>query len=782
MNNSPIRGRGAFKDMNKVIFTALLLIGSFCQAQQYFGASQEEFGGSRIQYRRFEWSTIRSNNFEFNYYRGGEKLAQDAARIAEGEYDRITELLGYTPFTTMKIFIYNKPIELEQSNIGTASPIELDGGILNLAKSRVQIAYTGNEVQFKKEIIRQISKLFVYDMLYGGSLKEVLQSSLLLSVPEWYMSGIAAYISENGIDSTSTEKLRATVSKNQGRKLSHLKGEEAQLIGQSIWHYIAQRYGKDNISNILNLTRIIRTEESSITSTLGISYNRFLREWREYYANGGTIVVKNESPSAPQSTTQQIENSVNKSRREISENEVDIENYEFDAENIIKTLADESAKNKNVANADKSLPRSNRYREELKIRGPMGYQNMMLANDVKTEFLVDPIRKVGANVAIMMNDLLENHIIKLGLFITPNLRNHDVLLQYENKVKRIDYRFRFDRRSIGFDEIDSRIAYAFRPYNVNITQSQNIRLGRRLLSNKFTFTASYPFNNHLRAAISPFLFTSRDIDINNLQREGVQSTFLGHRIELIYDKTKLINGSVMVGSRAKIKSERYYDLNPKPFPEGFNRLTVDARHYQNVFNSVVIAGRFAYGRSLTRQTQNEQYLPRAILGGIENWINRTSHAVSNENLVVPRDLRGLLMYDLPGNLRGFDFGKLYGTSYMLSNIEVRLPVTQYFSKSSLTSNFLRNLQFVGFYDVGTAWMGRKGPFSRQNSLNTEVIGGGNNPFRATVTNFKNPFLMGYGVGARTTVLGYAIKLDYAWGVEDKEVGKPKVYLSLGQDF
>jgi hypothetical protein len=774
--------------MNKVIFTTLLLIGSYCHAQQYFGASQEEFGGNRIQYRRFDWSTIKSNNFEFNYYRGGERLAQDAARIAEGEYDRITELLGYTPFTTMKIFIYNKPVELAQSNIGTASPIELDGGILNLSKSRVQIAYEGNEAKFKKEIIRQISKLFVYDMLYGGSLKEVLQSSLLLSVPEWYMSGIAAYIADNGVDSTSMDKLRTTVLKNQNRKISHLKGEEAQIIGQSIWHYIAQRYGKDNISNILNLTRIIRTEESSITSTLGISYNRFLREWRDYYATGGIVSTQTETAQTPQPTPKAVESSPINSKRDIGTNEVDIENYEFDAENIIRSLAEETTKNKTLS-GEKQLPRSSRYREELKIRGPMGYQNMMLANDVKTDFMVDPIRKVGAKVTIMMNDLLENHIIKMGLFITPNLKNHDVMLQYENKERKIDYGFRFDRRSISLEDIDSRISYAFRPFGMNIPQgqqNQNRRIGRKLLSNKFTFTAAYPFNNYLRASFSPFLFTSKEIDLNvdfsSLQRNDIQSTFLGHRLELVFDNTKLLNGSIMVGTRAKIKTERYYDLKPKPYPEGFNRLTLDARHYQNLFNSVVIAGRFTYGRALTRQTQNEQYLPKAILGGAENWINRIGYTTNNENLRVPRDLRGLLMYDLPGNLRGFDFGKLFGTSYMLSNVEIRLPISQYFSKGTLTSNFLRNLQLISFYDVGTAWMGRKGPFSRQNSLNTEVIGGNDNPFRATVTNFKNPFLMGYGVGARTTILGYSVKLDYAWGLEDKEVTQPRFYLSLGQDF
>ncbi|MDP5140127.1 MAG: hypothetical protein NWP83_06610, partial [Spirosomaceae bacterium] len=130
-----------------------------------------------IQYKNFDWKTTRSNNFEVNYYRGGNELSERAAKIAEGEFDRITEVLGYTPFTMMKLFIYNSPKDLEQSNIGLTSPIEYDGGILNLSRSRVEIAYAGNEKNFEADIVQQVAKLFVYDMLYGGSLKEVLQST-----------------------------------------------------------------------------------------------------------------------------------------------------------------------------------------------------------------------------------------------------------------------------------------------------------------------------------------------------------------------------------------------------------------------------------------------------------------------------------------------------------------------------------------------------------------------------------------------------------------------------
>jgi hypothetical protein len=756
----------------------MLALGmSRVSAQSYFSSTQEEFGKNRIQYKRFEWLTIRSNNFEFNYYRSGDKIAQNAAKIAEGEYDRITELLGYTPFTTMKIFLYNSPKELEQSNIGLTAPIDLDGSILNLAKSRVQIAYTGNEEQFKQELVQQIARLFVYDMLYGGSLKEVLQSSLLLTVPEWYMAGISAYISGDNENPLMLDRMRTTILKNKDKKIETIQGKDAEIIGQSIWNYIAVRYGKDNISNILNLTRIIRTEESSITSTLGISYSRFLKEWRDYYTNSLYASTEDRTQDNTQKKTEGI--TPNSSLVETKQNlilkagEVDTDNYEFDAENIIKSLAAETAKTKGET-TDKTIPKSGRFKEVLKIKGPFAYENIVIANDIKSDFLVDPVRRVGMKNTLVMNDLLENHSIKLGLFITPILRNHDVYLGYNNNVKRVDWGIDIQRRSISFGEIDARTHYLFRPLGINMPQGSALTIDRRLYYNRFSAFASYPFSQYLRVMASPNLTSTSDIDILDLGRKNTQSTYLGFRGEIVFDNTTPLFSKVLVGTRAKIRIDRSYSL--KSSNENFSRMVIDARHYRKLFGSLILAGRLSYSRSLGKSPKV------TFLGGVENAINRSIQPSNGQSEGVPRDLRDILFYDFAGNLRGFNFAKLYGTSHLLTNLELRLPLAQYVSKGSMTSNFLRNLQFVGFTDVGTAWYGNKGPFNRQNSLNTEIIGGGKNPFRATVTNFKNPFLVGYGFGVRTTILGYFVKADYAWGLEDKEVNPPKLYLSLGYDF
>ena len=129
-----------------------------------------------------------------------------------------------------------------------------------------------------------------------------------------------------------------------------------------------------------------------------------------------------------------------------------------------------------------------------------------------------------------------------------------------------------------------------------------------------------------------------------------------------------------------------------------------------------------------------------------------------------------------------NYNKIAGENFFLANLEIRFPIIKYLFGKRVNSNFLKNLQLVGFYDVGSAWTGIS-PFNRENSLNTRTIGNNQSPFTATVNDFKNPWLAGYGAGLRTVLLGYYLKFDVAWAIEDFIVAdKPKFYLTFGYDF
>lgn len=267
--------------MKKYLYITLLFVLTLALNvnAQYKRAT---FGQNRVQYKSFDWYYYSTENYDVHFYSQGEDYAKMTVDYLEEEFEKITDMIGYAPFAKTEIFIYNSHTDLLQSNIGVGSPTFTVAGETKFVKLQAEIAYSGNMIDFKKEIRYKISKILLEDMLFGGSLADMFQSSYLLNLPPWFIDGATSYIAY-GWDVNMDDYVRDYLVKKRIQKFSKLEDEQARLIGQSIWNYIAVKYGKSNLSNILNLTRIIRNTEHSIASTLGISFRQFMFEWAEYY-------------------------------------------------------------------------------------------------------------------------------------------------------------------------------------------------------------------------------------------------------------------------------------------------------------------------------------------------------------------------------------------------------------------------------------------------------------------------------------------------------------------
>src|SRR5690606_37353786 len=86
--------------------------------------------------------------------------------------------------------------------------------------------------------------------------------------------------------------IRQLIKTRKPKKITRLGGREAALAGQSVWNFIAEKYGKSSVGNILNYTRITRNEEKSVLITLGVSFKQLMNEWYAYYADMETRVAQ----------------------------------------------------------------------------------------------------------------------------------------------------------------------------------------------------------------------------------------------------------------------------------------------------------------------------------------------------------------------------------------------------------------------------------------------------------------------------------------------------------
>jgi WD40 repeat protein len=266
----------------------LMLISSWSAAQFYNG-SQMPFGKSRVQYGDFLWTYYRFNDFDTYFYLNGKELAIYTARYAKEILPELEQVYETRITDKVQFIIFNSLTDLKQSNIGLVSEQQYNiGGITHIIANKVFIYFDGNYNNFEKQIRAGMARVLIDQSIYGGSLGRQITNATLMNMPAWFVDGLVSYVSEEW----STEidnNVRDGIISGRYRKFNHLTGEDAMYAGHSIWKYIADKYGKQTIPNIIYLSRISRNVETGFLYVLNISFRNLVKEWysacREQYNN-----------------------------------------------------------------------------------------------------------------------------------------------------------------------------------------------------------------------------------------------------------------------------------------------------------------------------------------------------------------------------------------------------------------------------------------------------------------------------------------------------------------
>jgi len=362
-------------------------------------------------------------------------------------------------------------------------------------------------------------------------------------------------------------------------------------------------------------------------------------------------------------------------------------------------------------------------------------------------------------------DLFEDYEFEGGVRVPTTFNGTEYFVTFKDKKRRLDRQYAIYRRNQQF----SSESLSFVPSRREV----NILLGQYGVRYPLDIFRSLRATGTLRRDRVTQLATER----SSLQVPTTSEQRAGLRLEYVFDNTLDVALNIKNGSRYKIYVEGVKKFN-LGFTDGvafdFARgamgiVGFDARHYQRFLKHSVIALRAAGATSFGSERMIY------FLGGVDNWLFNTF----NNEIPIPASGEDIAFQALATNMRGFDLNIRNGSSYLLSNIELRMPIFKYFSKR-VRSQFFRNFQLVGFFDVGTAWEGND-PYSEENPLNTSVVDN-SGLVSVRVNYFRDPIVAGYGAGVRAMLFGYFVRVDYAWGIETRVVQDPMFYLSIGTDF
>ena len=347
-----------------------------------------------------------------------------------------------------------------------------------------------------------------------------------------------------------------------------------------------------------------------------------------------------------------------------------------------------------------------------------------------------------------ISDLFEDYRITGGVRLSGNLTGNEYLCAFQDMKKRLDKTIVFHRQGIQSVSLDA----------------------TRNLAHTVLGKLSYPFSEVARISASAGVRYDRNVylsvDLANLIQENQYRYWAQPKLEFVFDNSFPAGQNMVMGSRIKLTAEYFRNIRDKN--QSTFVLGGDVRRYERIDREMIVALRAAAGTSMG---------PGKLLyylGGVDNWF-----VPRFDDAALPGPDANYMFQTLATNMRGFYQNVRNGNSFGVINAEFRWNFVRYFSRFTLRSEFFNSLQAMAFADAGTAFTGPS-PYSDENIFNQRTITSG--PITVVLKNQEEPIVLGYGFGLRGKLLGYFVRADLSWGINDGRRLPSLFYLSLCNDF
>ena len=692
-------------------------------------------------------------NFEDKIY--SEREIAYLEKITGFDYSNDGQNIVFSGFNNGKsdLFLFNLP----SNSIKNLTDDISDDFSPTFIKNSTQILYSSNRfVNDDCEIETQkYSDIFIYD-IKSGKIEQITNSADCNEINPYFFKGKFVYLSDkNGVFNIYESQIDSAITNIDTITHYNYFLNTSQL---SNYKYSISDFSLDKFST-----------GNSFVYKNNNKFNLYFNEHLPIPINNINIpktnakIIEEKTNTKSEIQTQEVENKQDTIQKKKYDNPLDepinINNYKFEPSSIATNKLEKESENaaEKSAQSEKRLQThryfTTFYTNHLITQIDFGFLNNSYQQFTGSAFYFNPgfnvIFKVGAY------DLFEDYRITAGARISGNFDSNEFLLSFENLKKR------WDKQVVLHRQVLSNINA--RNYSVKTT------------ANEVFYIMRYPFSQ-----VSAVLFTAnlrmnratyQSMDLWSLQAKDNYEFWGGLKSEFIFDNTKTIQTNILSGARMKIFGEFFNQLNKKS--TDLFVIGTDIRYYLPIYKNFIFAARF--GMSYSFGHSKLIY----YLGGIDNWIN-----FSRKNPTFDSDIRidpdqNYVYQAVATNMRGFSQNIRNGSNFAVLNAELRFPIISFLSPRPINTEFFRNFQLCGFFDIGSAWSGAH-PFSGNNAYENDIHNF--NSIIVIIHNNNYPIVSGFGFGIRSSLLGYFLRADYAWGLENNNLLSPMFYLSLGMDF
>ena len=257
-------------------FAALLLIAILNLPALSQTATQ--FGQNKVHYKNFDWSVLRTEHFDVHYYSEEKQAAFDAARMAERGYDYLSEVFDHQIKERIPLLLYASVNDFQQTNIVQGMIGDGTRGVTESLKNRVALPITGSYREFNHVLIHELVHAFQFDIILRPD-NQIAKSRF--NPPLWFVEGMAEYLSV-GMSNTTRMWVRDGFENDNlltVDKLNNTFDIRVYRLGESLWYYIGETYGKRKVGDLLKTAVNLGKFEPALKAQLKMDPKKLTEKW-----------------------------------------------------------------------------------------------------------------------------------------------------------------------------------------------------------------------------------------------------------------------------------------------------------------------------------------------------------------------------------------------------------------------------------------------------------------------------------------------------------------------
>ncbi len=245
-------------------------------------ASAQYFGRNKVQYESFDFKVLKTEHFDIHYYPEAREAVEQAARMAERWYARLSRIFNHELRGRQTIILYADHPDFEQTTALTGTIDEGTGGVTEAFKRRVVLPMAGSLAETDHVLGHELVHAFQFDITSGARGAVGGGFPAALAMPLWFIEGMSEYLSLGPVYPHTAMWMLDAARRDELPSFRQLANAKffPYRYGHAFWAYVGGRWGDPAIGEILKAAAVTGNVGQAIVAVLEISPNELIADWQ----------------------------------------------------------------------------------------------------------------------------------------------------------------------------------------------------------------------------------------------------------------------------------------------------------------------------------------------------------------------------------------------------------------------------------------------------------------------------------------------------------------------